>query len=142
MKKKVKPKITPHLDTFAGIKLEQMTKQREVVAAEMGLRWGFVGTYRTQFYLRDSIIFTWLRTIPAEAKDKKPWSVDRAEMVPDEAMKAALEWAGKVGISINSARFKEAWAIFLDTTRQIREAKGEPISDDDSPPPPDTSGEL
>lgn len=142
-KRKRKPKITPHLDTFAGIKLEPMTKQREVVAAEMGMKWGFVVTYRPQFYLRDTIIVVWLRAIQVETSTASGWCVDRAEVEPDEAMKEAFKWATKMNIGINSLRFDEAWRIFVDTMRQIREAKGEPIIENktDSEAPLD-SGEL
>lgn len=124
---KNKPKITPPLDTFAGIKLEPMTKQREVTAAEMGMNYGFVHVYRSQFYLRDTIIVTWLRTIPAETQKGNIWSVDIAEQSPEHAMKEALKWAAKMGIGINSPRFAEAFNIFKETMRQIQEAKGEPV---------------
>lgn len=143
--KKTKPRITPALDTFAGRKLEPMTKQREVVAAEMGMRWGFVGKYIPQYFLRDVIIATWLRTLPVEAKEKQPWSVDRAEVAPDEAMKTAMAWAEKMGIAIKSERFREAHAIFMETVRQIAAVKGEPVIDDsegEEGTTPDESGEL
>lgn len=152
MKKKPrKPVITPRIDTFAGVKLEPMTKQREVVAAEMGMRWGFVGTYRPQYYLRDTIIVIWLRTIPVEirplnlqygAGEVKGWCVDRAEVAPDEAMRAALVWAEKMKIGIRSPRFQEeAFPIFVHTMKQIEEAKGEPIVSGDTSDTPD-AGEL
>ncbi len=123
--------------TFAGAKLEPFTKQREVVACEMGLRFGFVSKYRSQYFLRDTIIVLWLRSIPVEIK--KGWSVDRAESEPEAAMKAALEWATKKGIGVDSKPFSEGYAIFMATMKEIQEAKGEPIIPADAKPDQDES---
>jgi hypothetical protein len=142
IKKATHARITPHLDTFAGVKLEPMTPQREVVAAEMGLRWGFVSPYVRQYLLRDSVIVVWLRSIPVEAvTNAQQWCVDRAEVEPYEAMREAMVWAGKKGIRINAAPFKEATAILVSTMTEIAKATGEP-ADAPEPEPPDDSGEL
>jgi hypothetical protein len=137
------PKITPPLDTFAGAKLEPMTPQREVVAAEMGMHWGFEENYRKQFYLRDTIIVLWLRSIPVEATKAQPWSVDRAELESESAMKEALSWAGRVGLRLNSKLWQPAWNIFLRTVLDIRNATGVPVipDEDKKTTAPDT-GEL
>lgn len=141
MKKTKKVSPTTRANEFAGVKLHPMTKQRELVACEMGLRYGFMGShYVRQYFLRDVIIVTWLRSIPAESEKK--WSVDRAETEPAEAMKEAMAWAKRVGIGINSAPFHAAFDMFIKEMEAIKNAKGEPIIMETEKRPPPGSGEL
>lgn len=137
MKKKPTKRVSTSIpERFPN--LQPMTKQRECVAAEMGMKWGFTFPYRVQSYLRDVIIFLWLRTIPVEAK--KGWSVDQAESNPAGAMKEALGWATTKAIGLDSPAFFEGWRIFTATMKEIQAAKGDPIIPADTKrPDPDES---
>lgn len=127
-------KKTPNKPPVTGKRfdnLQPLTKQREVVACDMGLRFGFTANYRAQYFLRDTIIVLWLRSIMVSEtpgkKNPNPWSVDRAEEDPKGAMREALKWAGTKGIGIDTPAFSEGYAIFMECMKEAQAAKGEPI---------------
>lgn len=108
---------------FAGQDLHPLTKQREIVACEMGLKFGFVARYRPQYFLRDTIITLWLCSV-----DEK--RVDQAEYEPEAAMKDAHKWAEKMGIGIDTPRFAEGYALFTAMMKEVQESRGEPVIPD------------
>lgn len=115
---------------FAGVTLAPLTLQRQVCAAEMGLRRGFAAKYGIPNLLKDSIIVLWLCSIPESGKD---WSVDRVEIEPEKAMKAAYAWAKTKGIGINTKAFNEAWPIFHEIMLEVENSRAEPIMDKHEP---------
>ncbi len=120
-----KPTKQPPDERKSFGKLEPLTKQREVVACDMGLRFGFVTSYRPQYFLRDTIIVLWLLSIPVSAK--KGWTVDQAEEDPKAAMREAMKWAETKGIGIDTPAFSEGYSIFMETMKEAQAARGEPI---------------
>lgn len=110
---------------FEQINFFPLTKQREVAAVDMGLKYGFVASYQRQFVFRDTIIVLWLCTIPAEGA--ATWTVDRAEREPDSARKEAYKWAESVGIGIASNAFAEAQVKFVEMMQEVKKAKGVPV---------------
>lgn len=134
--KKPTPKVSTSKPVTLFPDLFPLTKQREVTACEMGMRFGFVTRYKPQYFLRDTIIILWLRSIPV---DGKGWTVDRAESEPEAAMKEALQWAERKGIGIDTKPFAEAYLIFTATMQEVQQAKGEPVLPADTKKDPDDS---
>lgn len=123
--------------TFAGEPLHPMTKQREVVAADMGLRYGFSVDYKPSYFLRDTIIVLWLCTIPAESEKSGGWSVDKCEMEPGLAVREALAWAARAGVGIKTDRFMEGYQIFRAIMQELQASAGVPVMPSGTEPEPD-----
>lgn len=105
---------------FSGKKLFPFTPQRQAVAAEMGLQWGFTARYKPQSLFRDSIIVVWLCSVTAAR-------VDDAEGDAKAAMRDAYKWAEKQGIGLGTKAFESAHALFFEIVKEVRESRGEPI---------------
>lgn len=139
--------------SFQGKDLNPFTVDRQIAAAEMGLRYGYVSdsdrvsiTQTTsrevgkgknrkvvqeqttmEVYrqmFRDIIIVLWLCTIKAS-------DVQRAQRKPDEASSKATKWAQDQGISLLSPAYTEAAVTFFAIMSDIENSRAVGVSDDD-----------
>lgn len=121
VKKLAKEAPNKPASAFAGITWQPMTVQRQMLACEMGLRYGFVFPYApSKYLLKDTIIWLWVASLPLPL-------VDRAETSIEWAGKQSREWAAKVGIGVGTPAFQEGWHLFIDQYNAIVDSKGHPV---------------
>lgn len=147
--------------SFGGADLAPFTIDRQIAAAEMGLKFGYVSEEdrvvmtrtvtrkvgkgksarevseqeRTEIYrqlFRDVILVLWLCSV-------KNSEALRAQRKPEEAMQKATKWAAAQGLSLLSPTYTEAAMVFFAIMADIENSRavGVPAEegDDEDPPP-------
>lgn len=121
--------------TLFGAPLHSYSDSRRIAAQSLGFRWAA----RTQEMLdqmrslgiydggqRDTLLLLWLCSIPnaseltpddlksAAQRGERPWTVQRAQLIPAAAEEAMMAWGAQQElIDLQGERFAEAFKVFL-----------------------------